>query len=307
MAAVVVITTHGDIQVRTDPKNPDRLHNVEKIQLPREMTIVSLNAVPVGSVNLLPPDQIKAFISIVRKNTNGFTEDSTKDQMKDMVELIREEMKELDHQPCEAAKEVHKKNPSFTEDPEILAYHYCSHELLYKMKSYSSRETYNKQFSREDHLLYRINYEGKRVMKKNSDWRINLLGKNITQDVDLMDVLNTDVAGLRSKSTRTTSTVTRLSDIIEFLLSHGIRKLILIDLSCSVFRDRLYGISARERRLLRFEDLKEESPESSNPTELAELTKSVKANIAKGGINFKIKTFKKNKGRSKKTIKRTFY
>jgi hypothetical protein len=135
-----------------------------------------------------------------------------------------------------------------------MAYHYHSHELLYRIKSYSNRLVDNKQFLRENNL----------VKPRSSNWKLNLLNSGPTTDEDLMDTLNPSVGSLRSARTRDEYTVTRLETIIDELYSRGIRKLIIIDLSCSVIRKKQSGITRRGERNVALTEIREESPQSSS-------------------------------------------
>ena len=251
MSAVIVITSHGDIQVKSS-KNPNETEEVEKYRFPRDMTIVSLNAVSPSVPNLLPPKNVAPFVKIVRDNTSIFNGRTSKKDMKNIVKIIREQILEMDDQPEDARTQVHSGNTYYTNDGEIMAYHYHSHELLYKIKTYTNGMIYNKEFLRENSL----------VKPRSSNWKINLLNSGPTTDEDLMDTLNPSVTSLRSASTRSVNTVTRMKNIIEELHNRGVRKLIIIDLSCSVIRKNLYGLTRRGDRNIALQSRRDESPES---------------------------------------------
>jgi hypothetical protein len=148
MSAVIVITSHGDIQVKSS-KNPNETEEVEKYRFPRDMTIVSLNAVSPSVPNLLPPKNVAPFVKIVRDNTSIFNGRTSKKDMKNIVKIIREQILEMDDQPEDARTQVHSGNTYYTNDGEIMAYHYHSHELLYKIKTYTNGMIYNKEFLRD--------------------------------------------------------------------------------------------------------------------------------------------------------------
>ena len=264
MSAVLVITSHGDIQVRSS-KNPNESEEVEKYRIPNDMTIISLNAVSPSIPNLLPPKNVAPFVKIVRDNTAGFNEDTSKKDMKSMVKKIREEIIEMDDQPEDARTEVHSGNTEYTNDGEIMAYHYHSHELLYKIKTYSNGLILNKEYLRENSL----------IKPRSSNWKINLLNTGPTTDEDLMDTLNPSVTSLRSARTRSVNTITRMKSIIELLYGRGVRKLIIIDLSCSVVRKGEYALTTRGDRNIALTALRDDSPESIGGKKTVRITKRI--------------------------------
>jgi hypothetical protein len=261
--AVLVFTTHGDIQVRSS-RNPNLTEEVEKFRIPEHMTIVALNAVSPGVPNLLPPKNVAPFIRIVRNATSDFNDQSTKKQMKDMVKDIRRQIVEGDDQPGATAKEVRSKNEFYTNDEEIMAYHYHSNEFLYRIRTYTNGFVLNKEFLREDKLLYKKNYEGETNKLKSSNWKLNLLNTNVNDDEDLMDTLNPSAGKTRTAHLREGFTITRLKNVIDELYRRGIRKVIMIDLTCSVIRKKQHGITERGERNIALTTYREESPISAS-------------------------------------------
>lgn len=261
--AVLVFTTHGDIQVRNSI-NPELTEEVEKFRIPEGMEIVALNAVSPSVPNLLPPKNVAPFIKIVRNATKDFKDTSKKDQMKEMVKSIRRQIVEGDDQPGTATKEIRSKNEFYTNDEEIMAYHYHSHEFLYRIRTYSTGIVLNKEYLREDKLLYKKDYDDKIVKLKSSNWKLNLLNSNINDDEDLMDTLNPNAGKSRYASLGEGFTITRLKNVIDELYSRGILKVILIDLTCSVIRKKQRGITTRGERNVAFTAIREESPQSAS-------------------------------------------
>jgi len=247
--AVLVFTTHGDVQVRSS-KNPELTEEVEKYRIPEGMEIVSLNAVKPGVPNMLPPKNVKPFIRIVRTTTEDFNDETEKKDMKEMVKQIKQQIFELDDQPGEVSTEVNKKNTNYTDDEETMAYHRTSHEFLYSIRTYSNRFMSNKEFLREDKLLYKEDYDGENVKLESSNWKLNLLNTNVKTDEDLMDTLNPNAGKTRAAHERSGYTITRLGNVIDELNRRGIKKVIIIDLTCSVIRKKQEGVTARTERTI---------------------------------------------------------
>lgn len=257
--AVLVFTTHGDIQVRNS-RNPELTEEVDDFVIPEDMEIVILNAVSPGVPNLLPPKNIAPFVRIVRNATSHFNSRTSIKQMKTIVQTIKNQIMERDDQPGNVAKEIRSANELYTNDGEIVAYHNRSHEFLYKISSYTNEQRLpNKEYLREDKLLYK-NGENKKI--KNSNWKLNLLNSSVETDEDLMDTLNPNAGKLRTASLREGNTTSRLETIINELYNRGVRKLIIIDLTCSVIRKKQSGITDRGERNIAFTLRKEQPTET---------------------------------------------
>jgi hypothetical protein len=266
MSAVLVITTHGEIQVC---ENDHGTHDPDLYTVPRDMTIVTLNAVTPKIPNMLPSKNVGPFVRIVRENTTPdlFNAGSTRESMISIVEEIKERILEQDDQVRFISENVRSKNESFTSDEETMSYFYHP-DLLYEIRSYGSGEQmYNKKFLREL----------SDVKGRSSDWKLSLLNTGVTTDEDLMDTLNPRIAALRPSTTRRTeNTITRTENIIDELHGRGIRKLIIIDLSCNVIRRGLYGISATAERHLAFTHSKSRKGGKKNKTRKLKLKKKTK-------------------------------
>ena len=260
--AVLVFTTHGDVQVRRS-KNPELTEEVEKFRIPEGMEIVSLNAVKPGVPNILPPKNVAPFIKIVREATENFNDETKKKEMKEMVKQIKHKIFELDDQPGVVAKEVNIRNENYTDDEETMAYHHSSHEFLYSIRTYSRGIITNKEFLREDKLLYKEDYEGEHVKIQSSNWKLNLLNTNVKTDEDLMDTLNPNAGKLRAAHEREGYTITRLGNVIDELNRRRIKKIIIVDLTCSVIRKKQQGVTVRLERAI----ARHATPETASPVE----------------------------------------
>jgi hypothetical protein len=161
-----------------------------------------------------------------------------------MVENIRAKLVEMDDQPEEIEEEIRQKNPEVLEDEEIMAY-FHSKDKLYEISNYKEQPPYNKEFLREN-VLTTNNTRSPFLY----DWKINLLTSN--PPMDLMLEVNPIVASLRNSKYREVFTVSYLSDVIKYLRKKGIKKIILIDFTCSVIRNKIYGVTSRAERYLAF-------------------------------------------------------
>jgi len=254
--AVLVFTTHGDIQVRNS-SNPELTEEVDDFFIPKDMEIVILNAVSPGVPNLLPPKNVGPFVRIIRNTTSRFNNRTSMEEMKTIVETIKNQIVVSDDQPETVAKEIHSNNENYTKDDETMAYHNRSHEFLYKIISYSNEQKLpNKQYLREDRLLYK---KGENEKIKNYNWKLNLLGSIIATDEDLMDTLNPNAGKTRNAPLREGFTTTRLESVVDELYSRGIRKIIIVDLTCSVIRKKQSGITDRGERNIAFTLRKEQT------------------------------------------------
>uniref|UniRef100_A0A6C0JEP1 Uncharacterized protein n=1 Tax=viral metagenome TaxID=1070528 RepID=A0A6C0JEP1_9ZZZZ len=247
--AILAITTHGDIQVRID--NRDGIAKPLLIQIRHDMEVVGLQVVPTSVPNLLPSKNIGAFVKIINEDTVTFNADTPVEEMTAMVEHSKDRIIPIDDQPKEIVEEVRKRNVNYTSDAEVMRYFYHT-DLLYNVKNYKlipSHINYNKEFLRENNHLNQ-NTKSSAFF----DWKINLLngidrsGNSIS--VDLMDILTPNVTALRGANTRDEFSVTTLHDILELLYSRGVKKVIIMDFTCSVIRNKVAGIDQRAERYL---------------------------------------------------------
>jgi len=236
--AVLVITSHGDIQVEYDVDDPAEpkfaVVDPRRFKIPKDMEIVGLEVVPPTVPNLLPSTSVRPFVNIIKEETSGFNSKTKADEMMAMVERIKNRIREQDEEPAGALKEFRKKGSEFETDAELRSYvHHL--DLFYRTFNYKKVDPYDKRFLREEYLV-----TDNTKSPKYYDWKLNII--NSDPELDLMAELNPIVTTLRSKRTRTSFTITNLRDMIAFLRSKGIRKIIMIDLSCSVIRDVDRGV-----------------------------------------------------------------
>jgi len=244
--AVLAITSHGDIQIEynlLDSSAPSySIIEPVKFTIPYDMDVIGIEVVSPSVPNLLPPKNTRPFMNIIKHITSGFNEHSTVEQMNSMVDEINTRIRELDDQPYDVVEQFRKKNTDYTEDEEVRAYFYHT-ELLYRKNNYKVIQPFNKEYLRENNLIT----DNKRSSHF-YDWKINVL--NSVPETDLMSVLNQRVGSLRTATSRDEFTVTRLNKVIEYLYNNGIRKVILVDFSCSVIRKRMDEVTKREERYI---------------------------------------------------------
>jgi uncharacterized coiled-coil protein SlyX len=244
--AVLAITSHGDIQIEynlLDTLAPSySIIEPVKFSIPDDMEVIGIEVVSPSVPNLLPPKNTRPFMNIIKRITSEFNQDSTVEQMNSMVDEINTSLSELDDQPYEVIEQFRQKNTDYTEDKEVRAYFYHT-ELLYRKNNYKEIQPFNKQYLRENNLVT----DNKRSSHF-YDWKINVL--NSVPETDLISVLNQRVGSLRSSASRNEFTVTRLNKVIEYLYNKGIRKVILVDFSCSVIRKKMDSVTEREERYI---------------------------------------------------------
>lgn len=247
--AVLAITAHGDIQVEYHLDNPIQpTYNIVtpvRFEIPDDMEIIGIEVVSPSVPNLLPPKNTLPFLKIIKEETSGFNENTTVDEMTAMVSSIKNKLSDLDDQPYDVINQFRQKNTNYTEDEDVRAYFYHT-DLLYRINNYKVINPFNKEYLRENKLI-----TNNKRSRNFYDWKINIL--NSIPEIDLMSVLNQRVESLRSSSSRSEFTITRLQKIIEYLHNKGIKKIILIDFSCSVIRRKTSGVTEREERYIALE------------------------------------------------------
>lgn len=228
MSAVLIITTHGEIQVTCDRCTLD--HTIEQFEIPADMTIVQLSAVPPSAPNLLPDYNVQEFISKIKIEIRSIQPDTPIPEMEKIVGNIQGKLMELDEEPGILNKEF--KEGVVQEDEEVRRYHQLYH-YNYNIETYNGSTMFNKKFYRDNCDVSNVGY----------NWKLNLIipGQEIT------DIMPRIYKRLRDDSKRTVSV--RAEDVIKYLYGQNIKKLIIIDLSCNVFRTTEgYGINPRDER-----------------------------------------------------------
>jgi hypothetical protein len=102
--------------------------------------------------------------------------------------------------------------------------------------------------------------------------------------LDLMDTLNPNAGKTRAAHERSGYTITRLSNVIDILYGRGIKKIIIIDLTCSVIRKKQQGVDGRLVRAI----ARHATPETPSPVK----RETKRASIG-GRINKTRKRYKK--------------
>jgi len=228
MSAILVITTHGQIQVCSVG---DLGHTTCKTEIPKGMDVVSLEVVPPGVVNFLPGENIPGNFGTIMKHSRGFNETTDKTDMIEFVKIIGEALMEIDDQPEFISGFVNRRDEDVTGDPEFMAYHYRP-EFRYRVRMHDSGLIENKVFSRT---------EGD-VTLKDGDWKLNLFIDGRYIPIDLMTEIHANPSKLRNVYERTEDNRINMEEILEYIKQkYYIVKLIIIDMSCCVFRDKKHN------------------------------------------------------------------
>jgi hypothetical protein len=231
MAAVLVITTHGGINVKIDSETglqPDTT------VVPENVDVVVMQAAVCGVVNIVPPEKVEFYTSVIRDGVRmlRFCEETSKENMMSIAKKITDLIQKLDDQPDDVAREISARNPNYVDDTETLDYH---HHVDKFYNVYSDARIIDKRFSRAN----------ADTDTSSSDWKINLLG---TPDEDLMETLNPNVSSLRNAGERSELSVVYMRDVIQELRRRRITKIMIFDFTCSVIENQ---VSERDKRSLR--------------------------------------------------------
>jgi hypothetical protein len=238
--AVIVITTHGDIQVRENKKN--KTYEPLTMNPIRDMEIISLNVVTPGVPNLAPSEIVETGINIIKEETQNFNNSTDKNDMIEIVERMKVRLIENDTQPEEVENEFKNRNPEYIEDEEVVAYR-LHDDSMYSIHDYSLEIPLDKEFLRANIDVF------DKPSNERYDWKITLLSDS--NEPDLMNTLNPTITALRTSETKKDNSITYFSKIIEYLRKIGKKKVIIVDFSCSVIRRRLYGVSPAQERYAR--------------------------------------------------------
>jgi hypothetical protein len=227
--AVLLITTHGGIEVEFTETN-DLIPNT--FEAPQGMDIVILQAAACGVVNITDEKEINDFIPSIRSISKKFNNSTSNEDMIKIVEEIKKNLIMKDGVPKYISNEIHSKNSYYANNKHAVNY---DHHTDKSYKIYSGSKILNKR-------LTRTNNE---ISEDTQDWKVIMLDYNPKhEDTDLMDVLHKNIT--RYQATKTVFLYTE--NIINYLGSIGITKVIIIDLTCSAIID---DITERQTRYIR--------------------------------------------------------
>ena len=233
---VLAINTHGYIVLNKDGE--PELFNPEGIE------IVKVSAIAPGVCNILTPNAVTKNIKIVNDVTKKFCYDKGEDlndiNLVELGQVINTELKENQIDLPDIEEYVRKSAAKREAVDPIFAEHVHSSDKGFQVKDFTGLPMINKWYMREE----------SDTKVKHHDWKmtiVNLRGAKI----DFMPYV--------SRGLRAGEPTTNIATIIDDLKRFGVKRLLLVDFSCSNFSDILRGdiIDETATRALRRTLLKE--------------------------------------------------
>ena len=236
----VVISTHGKISIDIDASSND-IGKIKLYKIPDGITITKISPVTPGTCNYLDQQHLNKVIDFIKN-----TIDKSGTQPQAQSEPISRKRKLQEKTPEELIADFLKVEP-FTQE--------MRKEL--KIKKYIDEEQRNYIYSTRSSL--NTYQSGKSIPDKTYSYDnldpiepanfIKEIESNKTFDV--LEVLKKIThETYDGKELITTSTTEK--EIVDFFKNHGVKEIVLIDLSCSVFSDEEGNYpSSRSRRALR--------------------------------------------------------
>lgn len=220
---IIMVTSHGEI--------PTTEGVPLAYTVPEGMRIAKLNAAPLGECNIMNQTTSDLYAKALRRNIGELTRAQTKDQYLDILKHMIRFMKKQD------IIEIMPQVAVSVMDPEGDTQRKGYYNRVIQDMGYHANffgpgdQVINKIFSRNN-----AEVEG-------ADWKLNII--NMDKMPDLMAWLK--------RQTRAGKSVTTLEEVINYLKSHGVKDIVFMDFSCSVFLnyDEDYHLGEREKRATR--------------------------------------------------------
>jgi hypothetical protein len=225
---VLLITTHGCIPVKKEMPTT--------LDVPDDMKIIQITAAGLGEINNIYGVNVIKYADKIREYLNYLLISKTKEDYLNTLKPLTAHMKKLDETlMVPEIKEKIKKNPN--ED-------YGFDRNYYYQKLDKSDYRVN-IFNPGDKILNKT-YNRAALDATNYDWRINTL--NVPGNPDLLKWFSPRVTRAHSENE------IKLSKVIKFLKIRGVKEVVIIDFSCSVFMDENNRyILNRDKRRLRYD------------------------------------------------------
>lgn len=251
---IVVVTCHGSIEVNKSNNQP------KLFRIPDKMKIVKMSAVTPGICNLTIDEDVDKFIKMIldkkhkKEMKKGLKSPETyAKSLGNLYKLIEDE----------TVKGIYTASPdSNTEIRNTYIHH---RDKSYEIITYNRKHPYmiNKEYSRNN-----------KNEQNSSAWDFGIFCLNVEGKPDL-------ITELKGRSYTDKNTYVYLEEIISYLRGKGVKEVVLLDLSCSVF-----------------EYEQDENDENNKETTVSERnTRSIRSNLIKqrlnGGSSRKKRTTKK--------------
>jgi len=212
---ILSVTSHGGIDL-------DLADNVVFFTVPEEMNLIKLSAVVPGVCNMVSSDDtewtnnyILWFIDDHKEKRNGAP------FLKEDIEKLADALKKEDEAGVDEVHKTIKQHRRIGEaDPDAEQFVYHA-DKSYNVSEYNSGETViNKIYTRND----------REHIETPFDLKINAL--NVIGKPDLIEEIKGKTGSKRGPEKNSDI---HLKDIFEFLKKKGVKDVVLLDFSCSVF------------------------------------------------------------------------
>lgn len=232
--ALIVITSHGEIPVTKDPITKEIVPYT--FIIPNEIqTITKLSVVAPGVCNITNTEDVDDFVKTLMgkiKDQNEYN--SLLTDPVNYLNFLAEFNKEIEKQVVnEAIQEKHAKTEDY--DPTVHDDYVYHINKRYNVTQYKS----------DDEMLNKVYSRNNRTELNRSAWDHQMILVNALGKPDLFTEIN-------GKSFQDKNSELVFSNVVEFLKNKGVKNIILIDLSCSVFESQ-FELSKRGERGVRRE------------------------------------------------------
>ena len=234
---VLAINTHGYIVLDETTHEPE-------IFTPEGIEIVKIAAVVPGVCNILSPSTVTQNIKLVSELTTEFCKDKNINDvdLEGLGNYINETLKYNQHDFSEIEKSVRQTIARGESVDNVSADHVHASDKGFQIKNFSNTPMINKWYMRSN----------SDIAPKHHDWKmaiVNLHGAKI----DFMPYVSRDL--------RSGDHSTNIQKIIDTLKGFGVKRLLVVDFSCSNFTDIERNdivVDTREMNVIQRNLLKEE-------------------------------------------------
>jgi len=230
--ALIVITSHGEIPITKDPITKENIPYT--FIIPNEISsITKLSVIAPGVCNITNTEDVDDFVKRLMEKIkdpneyNGLLTDPI-----NYLNFLAQFNKEIENQVVmETIKEKHAKTENY--DPTVHDDYVYHINKRYNVTQYKS----------DDEMLNKVYTRNNRTDLNISAWDHQMILVNALGKPDLFIEIN-------GKSFQDKNSELVFSNVVEFLKNKGVKNIILIDLSCSVFESEA-TISKRDERGIR--------------------------------------------------------
>lgn len=237
---VLGVTTHGAIHFNNNGTETQPNYEPVMFTVPIGMTITRVSVVYPGVANFVEPDNIRSFNEQIKTMNTNFNK---KDRNKNVIVPTPEETLHIVNDMAEGLSRIDAKNFKLFDPSDYVENDKTDQDALNYF--YSQNKNYQiRQFKQGENMINKFHnrLNADRDESKGGDWSIQVLnipdelytdtftGKTIHKIPDLLTKMRGMAAHTRGRDIETNTEV-----YINFLYSNGVRNVIIIDFTCSVF------------------------------------------------------------------------